>query len=285
MTPNERLVQSHISSDRIWGLSIIPLLPPSPTSPTPRLRVSRPYDLRHRKRRRDIRLGKHKPSGTRSSARSVLLIQILGVSPPSTSADRSPSVRAAIGSVSSSVRFSHGLSGRRTALDRRKARGAGTEGSSRLTVDIKQSVYLVHSRRTDAFLTPWMDSVARDVETAAHRLLILQPDGAVQDAERFHEAGLPDASVKSQYPNRRGGFDMVNTKHGRFTSAFWRSLGVFLLSVPMGANAVEISNGVPESHGRPLPSGCHDWRGDPRGIRHRRAPRFQRHHRRYGCRV
>jgi|GEM_PF-1981199 len=40
---------------------------------------------------------------------------------------------------------------------------------------------------------------------------------------------------------------MINTKHGRFTSAFWRSLGVFLLSIPMGSNAVEISNGVPES--------------------------------------
>ncbi|MGH8576198.1 MAG: hypothetical protein ACREXX_00425 [Gammaproteobacteria bacterium] len=39
---------------------------------------------------------------------------------------------------------------------------------------------------------------------------------------------------------------MVNTKHGRFTSAFWRSLGVFLLGIPMGSNAVEISNGVPE---------------------------------------
>ena len=38
---------------------------------------------------------------------------------------------------------------------------------------------------------------------------------------------------------------MVNTKRGRFTSAFWRSLGVFLLSVPLGTNAVEISNGVP----------------------------------------
>jgi hypothetical protein len=40
---------------------------------------------------------------------------------------------------------------------------------------------------------------------------------------------------------------MVNTKRGRFTSAFWRSLGVFLLSVPLGTNAaVEISNGVPD---------------------------------------
>ena len=38
---------------------------------------------------------------------------------------------------------------------------------------------------------------------------------------------------------------MVNTKRGRFTSTFWRSLGVFLLSVPLGTNAVEISNGVP----------------------------------------
>ncbi len=40
---------------------------------------------------------------------------------------------------------------------------------------------------------------------------------------------------------------MVNTKRGRFTSAFWQSVGVFLLSIPMGLNAVEISNGVPES--------------------------------------
>jgi hypothetical protein len=39
---------------------------------------------------------------------------------------------------------------------------------------------------------------------------------------------------------------MVNTKRGRFTSAFWRSLGVLALSAPIGANAVEISNGVPE---------------------------------------
>ena len=40
---------------------------------------------------------------------------------------------------------------------------------------------------------------------------------------------------------------MINTNRGRFTSAFWQSLGVFLLSIPMGSNAVEISNGVPES--------------------------------------
>ncbi|MDQ3773923.1 MAG: hypothetical protein M3461_05935 [Pseudomonadota bacterium] len=39
---------------------------------------------------------------------------------------------------------------------------------------------------------------------------------------------------------------MVNTKRGRFTSAFWRSIGVLALSVPLGANAVEISNGVPD---------------------------------------
>jgi hypothetical protein len=39
---------------------------------------------------------------------------------------------------------------------------------------------------------------------------------------------------------------MVNTKRGRFTSAFWGSIGVLALSVPIGANAVEISNGVPE---------------------------------------
>jgi hypothetical protein len=39
---------------------------------------------------------------------------------------------------------------------------------------------------------------------------------------------------------------MTDTKRGRFTSTFWQSLGVFLLSIPMGANAVEISNGVPE---------------------------------------
>jgi hypothetical protein len=40
---------------------------------------------------------------------------------------------------------------------------------------------------------------------------------------------------------------MVNTNRGRFTSAFWQPLGAFLLSMPMGSNAVEISNGVPES--------------------------------------
>ena len=40
---------------------------------------------------------------------------------------------------------------------------------------------------------------------------------------------------------------MINTNRGRFTSGFWQSLGVFLLSIPMGSNAVEISNGVPES--------------------------------------
>jgi len=39
---------------------------------------------------------------------------------------------------------------------------------------------------------------------------------------------------------------MVNTKRRRFRYAFWRSLGVFLLSVPLGTNAVEISNGVPD---------------------------------------
>jgi hypothetical protein len=39
---------------------------------------------------------------------------------------------------------------------------------------------------------------------------------------------------------------MVNTKRGRFTSAFWRSLGVFLLSVPVGAQVseVKINNGI-----------------------------------------
>jgi hypothetical protein len=40
---------------------------------------------------------------------------------------------------------------------------------------------------------------------------------------------------------------MINTKHERFTSTFWRALGVFLLGIPIGSNAVEISNGVPES--------------------------------------
>ena len=38
---------------------------------------------------------------------------------------------------------------------------------------------------------------------------------------------------------------MVSTKRGRFRSAFWRSIGVFLLSVPLGTNAIEISNGIP----------------------------------------
>jgi hypothetical protein len=38
---------------------------------------------------------------------------------------------------------------------------------------------------------------------------------------------------------------MVGTKRERFRSAFWRSIGVFLLSVPLGTNAVEISNGIP----------------------------------------
>jgi hypothetical protein len=40
-------------------------------------------------------------------------------------------------------------------------------------------------------------------------------------------------------------FYMESTKRGRFRSAFWRSIGVFLLSVPLGTNAVEISNGIP----------------------------------------
>jgi hypothetical protein len=38
---------------------------------------------------------------------------------------------------------------------------------------------------------------------------------------------------------------MESTKPGRFRSAFRRSIGVFLLSVPLGTNAVEISNGIP----------------------------------------
>ena len=38
---------------------------------------------------------------------------------------------------------------------------------------------------------------------------------------------------------------MVSTKRGSFRSAVWRSIGVFLLSVPLGTNAVEISNGIP----------------------------------------
>jgi hypothetical protein len=38
---------------------------------------------------------------------------------------------------------------------------------------------------------------------------------------------------------------MVNTKHGRFTSVFWRSLGIFLLSLPVAAQVpVRINNGV-----------------------------------------
>ncbi len=39
---------------------------------------------------------------------------------------------------------------------------------------------------------------------------------------------------------------MVNTKYGRSMPAFWRSLGVLALCVPVGAAAVEISNGIPE---------------------------------------
>jgi hypothetical protein len=39
---------------------------------------------------------------------------------------------------------------------------------------------------------------------------------------------------------------MVSTKRGRLRSAVWRAIGVFLLSVPLGTNAVEISNGIPE---------------------------------------
>lgn len=39
--------------------------------------------------------------------------------------------------------------------------GAGTDGSSPLTVDTKQSVYLVHSRRTDTFLTTGRRSYGR----------------------------------------------------------------------------------------------------------------------------
>ena len=40
---------------------------------------------------------------------------------------------------------------------------------------------------------------------------------------------------------------MVNTKHGRFMSTLWRSLCVFLLSVPVGAQVpeVKINNGIP----------------------------------------
>jgi len=38
---------------------------------------------------------------------------------------------------------------------------------------------------------------------------------------------------------------MVNTKRGRFTSTFWRSIGIFLLSLPVVTNAVVIDNGVP----------------------------------------
>ena len=40
---------------------------------------------------------------------------------------------------------------------------------------------------------------------------------------------------------------MINTKYGRFMSTFWRSLCVFLLSVPVGAQVpeVKINNGVP----------------------------------------
>jgi len=52
--------------------------------------------------------------------------------------DRSPSVRAAIRSVSSSVGFAHGLSAVGRHLTGGAARGAGTEGSSRLTVGTEQ---------------------------------------------------------------------------------------------------------------------------------------------------
>jgi len=78
---------------------------------------------------------------------------------------------------------------------------------------------------------------------------------------------------------------MVNTKYGRFMSTFWRSLCVFLLSVPVGAQVpeVKINNGIPrETVGHyevTVTTG-----GETREA-HRRAPRFQRRHRRYGCRV
>jgi hypothetical protein len=50
----------------------------------------------------------------------------------------------------------------------------------------------------------------------------------------------------AQYRYRCEKFYMVSTKRGRFRSAVWRSIGAFLLSVPLGTNAVEISNGIPE---------------------------------------
>ncbi len=39
---------------------------------------------------------------------------------------------------------------------------------------------------------------------------------------------------------------MMDTKHGRFTSAYRQSLGACLLSLPLATHAVEISNGIPE---------------------------------------
>ena len=58
---------------------------------------------------------------------------------------------------------------------------------------------------------------------------------------------------------------MVNTKHGRFMSTFWRSLCVFLLSVPVGAQVpeVKINNGIPRETVGHYRSHRHDWRGRP----------------------
>ena len=111
---------------------------------------------------------------------------------PSDSSDlRSSPQSSVIRSVSSSVGFTHGLSAVGRRLTGRAARGAGTEGSSRLTVDIKQSVYLVPSRRTDAFLTRAALPGTLKTLGFSHQVAFVPPDSYhagsrwVRDAERF----------------------------------------------------------------------------------------------------
>ncbi len=172
MTPNKRLVQSHISSDRIWGLSIIPLRPLSRTSPRPRVRFSRPYDLRRRKRR-----GLYSPTGLfrgsggrrgRHPDRKSFQARRLSALPPSlgratriscgahTIRARPPSDGRQFEGRSVGFRHRWGLLmasavGRRltggAAVPEPKDRAGGQwTTSSRYTLCI--------SRRTDAFLTP-----------------------------------------------------------------------------------------------------------------------------------
>lgn len=100
--------------------------------------------------------------------------------------DRSPSVRAANGSVSSSVGFAHRLSAAGRRLTGRAARGAGTDGSNRLTVDVKPSVRLVHFSPNRRFSDSGT-ALLRTLETlgCSHQVAVVPPECSMRNNARI----------------------------------------------------------------------------------------------------